>query len=106
MSRAKNDSAKQESARSSANNKNKIPTFEEFLLKRDYIGAKTVLQFSKDYDDIDLLLKRLWLAFCNFHTGDYKTSLDLYENILKDDEKNQTLKLNIGVCMFYLGKKF
>lgn len=73
-------------------------------MKRDYIGAKTVLQFSKDYDDIDSLLKRLWLAFCNFHTGDYKASSELYENILKDDDKNQTLKLNIGVCMFYLGK--
>uniref|UniRef100_A0A336MWT4 CSON007613 protein n=1 Tax=Culicoides sonorensis TaxID=179676 RepID=A0A336MWT4_CULSO len=103
LSRAKNDSAKQESARSSAN-KNKIPTFEEFLLKRDYVGAKTVLQFSKDYDDVDGLMKKLWLAFCNFHMGDYKSALELYEGIVKEDDKNQTLRLNAGVCMFYLGQ--
>lgn len=105
LSRAKTDSAKQESARSSAN-KNKIPTFEEFLSKRDYIGAKTILQFSKDYDEIDGTLKKLWLAFCNFHIGDYKNAMEQYENILKIDETNQTLRLNMGVCMFYLGKNF
>jgi intraflagellar transport protein 56 len=86
----------------SANKKRQIPTFEEFLIKRDYIGAKTVLKYSKDYDDEDETDKTHWLAFCDFHLGNYKSALDQYQK-LYDDTPNKEVALNVGVCMFYLG---
>lgn len=46
LSRTKSESAKgcRNSAASSSAKTAVIPTFEEFLLRRDYVGAKTVLQ--------------------------------------------------------------
>ena len=45
-----------------------FPTLEDFLEKRDYNGASTLLNFqSRDISDVDLLL---WKAFCAFHNGD------------------------------------
>lgn len=61
------------------------------------------MKFSKNYDEIDAKLKKLWLAFCSFHLGDYKDALEQYEHISALDEKNPILLLNMGLCMFYLG---
>lgn len=80
-----------------------IPTFEEFLVKRDYVGAKTVLKYSKDYDDDDEQLKSLWIAFCDFHLGDYKKCLDQYQSMDSKSARSDEISLNTGVVMFYLG---
>lgn len=82
--------------------KKQIQSFEEFLVKRDYVGAKTVLKLSKDYDDEDESSKAHWFAFCDFHLGDYKSALDQYEKLYAQNKSNE-LALNIGVVMFYLG---
>lgn len=105
LSRIKSDSAKSTQQRNSgsAMARRKIPTFEEFLLRRDYVGAQTILKYSKEYDEIDEGLKDLWIAFCNFHLGDYKSALDNYEKIYANDKSMKDIALNIGVCMFYLG---
>lgn len=100
MSRTKTDSAK--SQRNSLTKKKQIQSFEEFLTKRDYVGAKTVLKLSKDYDDEDDESKAHWYAFCDFHLGDYKSALNQYEK-LHEKLKTNDLALDIGVCMFYLG---
>lgn len=105
LSRAKTDSAK--SQRSSGTLAKKRPaqsiqSFEEFLTKRDYVGVKTILKLSKDYDEEDDLNKAHWFAFCDFHLGDYKGALTKYEKIQSEAESND-VALNIGVCMFYLG---
>lgn len=82
--------------------KRQIPSFEEFLLKRDYTGAKTILKLSKDYDEEDDKGKALWMAYCDFHLGDYTNCLTQYEKIY-DATQSKDIALNIGVCMFYLG---
>lgn len=61
------------------------------------------MKFSKDYDDIDENAKELWMAYCNFHLGDYKTALEEYEKIYEKHSDVKDIALNIGVCMFYLG---
>ncbi|XP_055604983.1 intraflagellar transport protein 56-like [Uranotaenia lowii] len=112
LSRTKSESAKGNrnsagggsgSAGTSSKSAATIPSFEEFLLKRDYIGAKTVLQCSKDYDEVADSLKELWVSFCNFHIGDYKEALEQYEKIYDADKSQKEVALNICVCMFYLG---
>lgn len=82
--------------------KKPIQSFEDFLVKRDYIGAKTVLKLSKEYDDEDESDKAHWFGFCDFHLGDYKNCLKSYEAIHAANP-SKDVALNIGVCMFYLG---
>jgi intraflagellar transport protein 56 len=79
-----------------------IQSFDEFLLKRDYIGVKTLLKLSKDFDDEDELAKTHWFAFCDFHLGEYRSALTKYEKIQAENPSNE-IALNIGVCKFYLG---
>lgn len=71
-------------------------------MKRDYIGAKTVLKFSKDYDEEEEVDKIHWLAWCDFHLGNYKESMEQYEK-LDAIQSSKEVAMNIGVCMFYLG---
>jgi intraflagellar transport protein 56 len=105
LSRAKSDSAQstQRSAGAVAAKRRQIPTFEEFLLKRDYVGANTILKYSKDHDETDENIKDLWMAFCNFHLGDYKLCLEQFEKMYEKNKDVKDIALNIGVCMFYLG---
>lgn len=111
LSRTKSDSATSnnrksiESGKFNSNKRNTIPSFEEFIMKRDYTGAQTILEFSNFNEKSDVIcLKDQWKGFCYFHLGNYQNALECYENIKKKmfgDPKDVTL--NIAVCMFYLG---
>lgn len=83
------------------NNDKNVSQFEEFLVKRDYTGAITLLEFKK-YPEQDHN-GNLWMAYCYFHRGDYKNALQIYQKLynLKADVKN--LAVNIACCYFYLG---
>ncbi|XP_037039467.1 intraflagellar transport protein 56 [Bradysia coprophila] len=99
LSRVKSDSASSRNSNSPAVKKT-VPDFEEFLLQRDYTGARTVLEFrAADNDNIRSLIDQ-WTAFCNFHLGDYAKALEQYQSIRKDEN---TVAINVAVCMFYLG---
>ncbi len=53
-----------------ANEKPKVPELEEFLTKRDYLGAIALLSFRRHANRNDL--KNLeWLAYCYFHYGEH-----------------------------------
>lgn len=64
------------------------------------------MKYSKDYDDEDELEKKLWMSYCDFHLGDYKKCLDDYEKVYDGNRDQKDIGLNIGVCMFMLGKLF
>jgi len=69
--------------------------FQDFLSKRDYSGAMTILQFNRTMPEVDL-----WLAYCYFHAGSYEKALEVYKNIKKNS--NEVL-LNLACCYFFLG---
>ncbi|XP_050311296.1 intraflagellar transport protein 56 isoform X2 [Anthonomus grandis grandis] len=75
--------------------------FEEFLVKRDYTGAITLLEFKK-YPEHNHNAN-LWMAYCYFHRGDYKKSLEIYESLYKKKVEVKNLAVNIACCLFYLG---
>ncbi|KAK9888298.1 hypothetical protein WA026_000558 [Henosepilachna vigintioctopunctata] len=81
-------------------NKN-VCQFEEFLFKRDYIGAITLLEFMKLHDYQPNL--ELWMAYCCFHLGDYKKALDIYDRLAKNNGDIKNLAVNLACCHFYLG---
>lgn len=110
--------------RSGGSGKRTPPKLDEFLLKRDYTGALAFLKFTQEALEADetnpeqiskenLQQFDQWKAFLHFHLGDYQKALEQYQklittimadNSLKDNKKEMDdIKLNVAICMFYLG---
>ncbi|XP_020294352.1 intraflagellar transport protein 56 isoform X2 [Pseudomyrmex gracilis] len=98
LSRAK--PASSEGVRKSASRK-EIPKLEEFLEKRDYTGALTLLEFNSSTNSS--LETDLWMGYCAFHLGDYKRAATVYENLRKKDNVPSDVSTNLACCYFYLG---
>lgn len=92
--------ASSEGTRKSVSRTN-VPKLEEFLEKRDYIGALTLLEFnSTSGSNVE---SELWMGYCAFHLGDYKRALTIYQNLKKKDNILADLITNLACCYFYLG---
>lgn len=82
--------------------KKKLPKLEDFLQARDYTGAVTLLEFTrnagKNSEEI-----ALWIAYCAFHLGDYKKSMEEYLGLLKQEEFHQDVFPNLSCCYFMMG---
>jgi intraflagellar transport protein 56 len=77
-----------------------IPKLEEFLQKRDYTGALTLLEFNNNTNNLET---DLWLGYCAFHLGDYKRAATVYENLRGKDHVSSDVTTNLACCYFYLG---
>lgn len=69
--------------------------YQDFINKRDYGGALTVLQFKKNADT------DLWVGYCYFHAGDYKKAAEVYNSFSTQDSD---IFLNLACCYFFLGQ--
>lgn len=78
-----------------------LPKFNEFLKKRDYTGALTLLDFKQGADNNPDV--QLWMGYSAFHLGDYKRALGIYENLLFKHPDLNNVKVNLACCYFYLG---
>ena len=80
-----------------------MPKLEEFLERRDYTGAMTLLEFNrssgKGGDLVDM-----WLGYCAFHVGDYKRSMLEYEALTHAKKTPKDAYLNLACIFFYLGE--
>ncbi|XP_014484026.1 PREDICTED: intraflagellar transport protein 56 [Dinoponera quadriceps] len=99
LSRAK--PASSEGVRKSALRK-EIPKLEEFLEKRDYTGALTLLEFNSSSAGSSLE-SDLWMGYCAFHLGDYKRAVTVYENLRKKEYVPPDVPTNLACCYFFLG---
>ncbi|XP_077462331.1 intraflagellar transport protein 56 [Stigmatopora argus] len=83
-------------------NKIKIPTLEEYLQQRDYLGALTLLEFQrsigKQEENTDL-----WIGFCAFHLGDYKRAMEVYKLLTEKPDCLPDVWVYLGCTMFLLG---
>ncbi|CAG9861283.1 unnamed protein product [Phyllotreta striolata] len=103
LSRAKpalqtNSDSKKDHGKSSSKNSQ----FEEYLEKRDYAGAVTLLEFKHVSENKKNIIDE-WLAFCAFHRGDYKKALQIYQNLQKLNAEIENALVNTACCLFYLG---
>ncbi|XP_050490206.1 intraflagellar transport protein 56 [Bombus huntii] len=98
LSRAK--PAASEGVRKSASDK-RTPKLEEFLEKRDYTGALTLLEFNNASETT--VNSELWMGYCAFHLGDYKRASKIYENLKRKDQAPADTSTNLACCYFYLG---
>ncbi|XP_015595437.1 intraflagellar transport protein 56 isoform X2 [Cephus cinctus] len=98
LSRAK--PASSDAAKKSISRKD-IPNLEEFLEKRDYTGALTLLEFNGTTGtsiEIDY-----WIGYCAFHLGDYKRAATVYEDLKKKGNGSEDIPVNLACCYFFLG---
>ncbi|XP_013386725.1 intraflagellar transport protein 56-like isoform X2 [Lingula anatina] len=82
--------------------KKKLPKLEDFLQNRDYTGAITLLEFNrnsgKGNEETDL-----YIAYCAFHLGDYKRSMEEYERVVKREGSLPDVWTYLACCYFFLG---
>ncbi len=58
------------------------PDLMAHLERCDFVGAKTILSFDKRAKVDRTGGTNMWLAYAAFHNGDYRESLDAYEEVL------------------------
>lgn len=91
---------------SGSNVKKSFPELEDFIIKRDYVGALTMLEFLKHDGNTDVWVE-VWTAWCWFHLGDYSKALDAYTRVQNkpdlDSRISDQLPIDLAVCYFYLG---
>jgi len=74
---------------------------DEYLLKRDYVGAVTLLEFklkSKDGDPQDLLS---WIGYCAFHLGNFHRAESAFRELLDTYKVSNEYYLYLSCCYFY-----
>ncbi|KAJ3339121.1 Intraflagellar transport protein 56 [Gonapodya sp. JEL0774] len=81
-----------------------LPKLEDFIENRDYIGALTLLDFSRANGDSSLD-NILWTAYSAFHLGDYKRAMEVrsYREALKFPEVDAVVNLYLACTYFFLG---
>lgn len=99
------------SAAASDNGQNKLPKLQDFLEKRDFLGALTLLEFQRSTNE---LKNPGLIAYCCFHLGDFPRCLEELQGLLKacnegrseacDASMNESkLWLNIACTYFAMG---
>ncbi|KAM9819353.1 intraflagellar transport protein 56 isoform X1 [Syngnathus typhle] len=83
-------------------NKSKIPTLEEYLQQRDYLGALTLLEFQRSIGEQEENTD-LWICFCAFHLGDYKRAMEEYKALTAKPDCPPDVWVYLGCVMFFLG---
>uniref|UniRef100_UPI00358E2640 intraflagellar transport protein 56-like n=1 Tax=Myxine glutinosa TaxID=7769 RepID=UPI00358E2640 len=102
LSRAKPALASQEKQDIVEKKKPKVSHFTEFLHTRDYTGAATLLEFQKHSGNAEENVD-LWLAYCHFHLGNYKKSMELYRKCLERENCSPEVWIKLACVFFYLG---
>lgn len=77
----------------------KLPEFSEFLQKADWVGALAVLELQKSNGRPETTL---WIAYCNFHHGEYRKAMNIYDELLKKPKSDKVLHLYKALCLFGL----
>ena len=73
-----------------------------FIDNRDYIGAATFIDFMHTEMQVPYTKDmQLWHGYCLFHSGQYSDSIEIYQNLLKQDPNDKLLYLYIASCHYY-----
>ena len=86
----------------SASSKKQLPKLDDFLAKRDYMGALSLLEFQRNSGQANEQTD-LWIGYCAFHVGDYKRALLEYEALDNKSGSNKEVSICLACTYFYLG---
>ncbi|GAX82244.1 hypothetical protein CEUSTIGMA_g9672.t1 [Chlamydomonas eustigma] len=82
--------------------KPKLPDLEEFLAKRDYLGAIALLQFKRNSNRNDVKNSE-FLAYCQFHYGEHEKALSIYKELLSSEDPDPLYYIYAAACSYYMG---
>ncbi|XP_075559021.1 tetratricopeptide repeat domain 26 [Dermacentor variabilis] len=107
-SSADGDGLKVEHQRQQKSAESRLPTLEEFLEKRDFTGAMSLLEFtgtSSSSSQSSRLEAALWTAYCAFHLGQHRQAMRIYQELLADKSMPPPLDVwsYLACCQFHLG---
>lgn len=77
------------------------PSLEDFIIKRDYTGALTLLEFRLKCQDGEAKDLLLWIGYCAFHIGNYKRAEEAYRELLTAHDVGRIVHLYIACCYFF-----
>ncbi|XP_061585122.1 intraflagellar transport protein 56 [Cololabis saira] len=83
-------------------NKTKVPSLEEYLQQRDYLGAQTLLEFKRSIGEKEENAD-LWIGYCAFHLGDHKRAMEEYRSLTVKPECPPDVWVYLGCALFFLG---
>lgn len=76
-------------------------SLDEFLLKRDYTGALTLLEFKLKCQDGETKELLQWIGYCAFHLGNYRRAVDAYKELLDSHDVSGEVHLFLSCCYFF-----
>ena len=77
------------------------PSLDEFIAKRDYTGALTLLEFKLKCHDGDAKELLLWIGYCAFHLGNFRRAEDAYKELLSAHDVSEEIHLCLACCYFF-----
>ena len=81
-----------------------IPSLDELVSKRDYLGAVALLEFDLSNVKSEIPKAKEWLGFCAFHLGDYKKALKNYQDLTAQEGCDPRHFTHLACCLFFLGR--
>lgn len=99
LSRAKAHVDPKEAAKATVKKHKEVPTLHTYLERRDYVGAVTLLEFTKN-TGAPLPNTEEWLGYCYFHLGNVQKAHGIYLNVARGNPEYWT---QVAVCAFMLG---
>ncbi|KAI1720726.1 tetratricopeptide repeat domain-containing protein [Ditylenchus destructor] len=78
-----------------------IKKLDEFLDKRDYTGAISLMEHERKKDPTDINC-HLWLAYLQFHAGDHRKASEVLESILTQKQCPSEANLYLGCALFFV----
>lgn len=77
------------------------PSLEDFLSKRDYTGALTLLEFKLKCQDGDTKELLNWIGYCAFHLGNFRRAEDAFKELLDVHDVTSEFHLYLACCYFF-----
>jgi intraflagellar transport protein 56 len=77
------------------------PSLEDFLNKRDYMGALTLLEFKLRCQDGDMKDLLMWIGYCAFHLGNFHRAEEAYKELFNAYSIGDEIHLYQACCYFY-----
>ncbi|CAD8208276.1 unnamed protein product [Paramecium octaurelia] len=79
----------------------RMPTMEEYVKNRDWVGAISLLENEQNFND-SRAEPKLWLAYACFHNGEYKRAIQVYDQMMTKPDYNKEIHIYKACCFYAL----
>lgn len=79
--------------------KTELPKWQQFVKERDWVGAVAFLELERGLGSQDI---KLWLAYCYFHSGEYRKAIAIYDELMKRPDYDKNFHTYKGCCYYAL----